>query len=338
MVLLIITIVLLLLAVGAIIVNKVAKRVLADEDSSSYAKDGARDAKMASKPIGAGLLAVALLLTIWSSFVVVPANTVGIPVVFGKPKAPLQSGFHVVTPFFTSVEEFSTRVQKSERLLSPSEGDATEADCVNTKASDGARLCVDVTVRFTINKNKAGDLYRKYGSFDDVRGTLVRRVTEDSLREVYGDYTPDDAVSGKFVGEIKGKVRDQLKTDLAENGITLDSVSVGDLHLDEETQKRVDSKIQARQDAERAIIEKQKTITVAEGEAEAARTKAKGEADAKITRATAEAEANVKIQASLSPLLVDKIRAEALSKANTIYVPQGSDLLIGQAPAAAGGK
>lgn len=327
MITLIISIILLAISVVAFFVNRTYKKKLESDDLSEYGRVDAEEVKTISATVKFGSFGIFALLLIWSSLTIVPANTVGIPVVFGKPKAPIQSGLHVVLPYFTNVEEFSTRVQKSERLLA-NEGDTDKADCVNTKASDGARLCVDVTVRFTINKDRAGDLYRKYGSFDDVRGTLVRRVTEDSLRQVYGKYTPDDAVSGKFVSEIRGAARERLGADLADNGITLDSVSIGDLHLDPETQKRVDAKIQARQEAETAIIVKGKTITEAEGRAEAARTEAQGEADARRIRAEAESEANAKISASLNPLLVDKIRAEALSKAQTIYVPADSNLLI----------
>lgn len=287
---------------------------------------------------GFGVLLVAVLVLVFSMVKVVPANTVGIPVTLGKPGSPWQSGLHVKAPW-TSVEEFSTRVQTSNRLASGDEGDKQRRDCVQVKASDGSAECVDITIRYTIDPAEAGNLYRRYGDFDKVNDVLIRRVTNDTAATTFNRFAPEQAIAGGITEsnategqtplDLRAAFRDAMKIALDPFGISLDSVSVGNIDFDNpEVQKRIDEKIAARQQAETAKITQQKAVT----EAETAKKVAATKAEEAVIAAQGEADANRIRSQALTPQVLQQKYYEALAKAGTI-VTDGSTPVILQ-PAA----
>lgn len=277
---------------------------------------------------GLGVVLFSLLLLFLSMFRVVPANSIGIPVTFGSAGKPIRSGLHFTGPF-TNVKTFSTRVQTSARL---SENDK---DCVQAAADDGAVLCVDTTVRYKVNINKVNDLYSRYGNFDRVREVLVRRETEEALQTVYGLFTPEEAVSGETASEISNLAKAALSKRFDSYGITVDSITIGRVHVDAKVQERIDAKIQARQDGERALIEQAKAVTEAQTKqkqakiaADEAVARANGEADAARIKAQGEADANRLITQSLTPELLQRLYYAALSNAKTLVVTGDAQTIL----------
>lgn len=325
--------------IGGIVISSIAKRKArtaereaADlpEESGGYSygrgdtkarlrreADQAHMVAVGAKAVGLGF---GLVMLAFSVLRVVSANTVAIPTNFGAIGKPVNPGIHLTAPW-TEYHSFSTRIQESQRLSATDEGDKASADCVTVAASDGADACVDATIRFTIDKGRADELYRRYGSFDAITSKLVRREVESGLKVVYGQYTPEDAKSGAKLATIERDSNEVLKKRLDRYGVTVDRVVLGRVQFtDPAVQQRIDDKIKARQEAEKAVIEQKTALT----RAETKRKEAEVNAKAKLINAQAEADANAKLAASLTPELLQKLYYEALAKGGKVIVTNGA--------------
>ena len=87
-------------------------------------------------------------------------------------------------------------------------------------------------------------------------------------------------------------------------GIIITNASLIDISVDEQTEKAINDKIKAVQDAERQAVENQMNVDKATADAEARRIKAQGKADALLIEAQAEAEANAKVSESLTDNII----------------------------------
>lgn len=265
-------------------------------------------------------VALGALLIIFSVVRIVSANTVAIPTNFGAIGKPVNPGIHLTAPW-TEYHSFSTRIQESQRLSAIDEGDKASSDCVTVAASDGADACVDATIRFTIDRGRADELYRRYGSFDAITSKLVRREVESGLKVVYGQYTPEEAKSGAKLAVIERDSNEVLKQRLNRYGVTVDRVVLGRVQFtDKAVQQRIDDKIKARQESEKAVIEQKTALT----RAETKRKEAVLNADTARETAKGQADANVTLSQSLTPELLQKLYYEALAKGGKVIVTNGA--------------
>ena len=274
---------------------------------------------------------------------IVPANSVGIPVTFGNVGSDLQSGFHFTSPF-TEITTLTTRVQELSMLSAVDEGDKSKDDSINVvcgsldsngRLSSGGSASVDVTVKFIIDRNSASKLYKTAGTMSVIKDTFVRSDTREIVRDVFGLHSCEEGYSTNRAA-LAIEITDELKARLIVRGIIIDSVNIRDVRPSEAVLTQINSIAATRAAAANAIEDQKKQITeaktrvdLATQDAKATVTKAQGDADAKIITATAEAEANARVAASLTVEYIDYVRAQALAKANTIYVPSNSNILIG---------
>lgn len=247
-----------------------------------YAFATRKDTTLRNGPIvgiGAIVFGVGLLVLFFTMFTTVNANTVGIVTAFGQPVGTANSGAHMLAPW-DSVDSFSTQVQVTQRLAGP-QGDVPGADCVQVNLKGGAAACADVTIRYVINPNDAVDLWKRYGDFDTVRDKLLRSATDNAAKIVYGEYAPQDAISGDALPAITKAVTDELSKQLSQSGLTLVAVAPGQLHLDPAVQSRIND-----------ILNAQTATTVAQQN---------------LARNQAEAAANQALAGSLSePILIQQ--------------------------------
>lgn len=208
--------------------------------------------------------ALTLLCGIGSMYNQLDANTIGIVTALGRPVGTVGSGAHLLAPW-DQVETFSTRIQVSSRLASADEGDKASKDCVQVKLKGGADACSDLTVRYRIDAKDAQDLWARYGSFDVVRDRLVRSATDNAARIIWGSYEPQDAISGELLPKVSADMKTELARQLANSGIQLDSVAVGELHLADDVQKRINGILQAQTDTQ--IAQQNKARNQAEADA-----------------------------------------------------------------------
>jgi regulator of protease activity HflC (stomatin/prohibitin superfamily) len=194
--------------------------------------------------LGIGVLVVSAVIVLLDCATTVSANSVGIETKFGRPVGTaLQSGLHFLAPW-ASVEEFSTRVQVTDRQQS-AQGDTTTPDCVQVNLKGGASACADVAIRYVINPSDAIDLWRRYGGFDTVRDRLLRTATDNAAKLVYGQFDPQSAISGDVLPQLTAGLTKALTDQLASSGLTLVAIAPGQLHLAPDVQQRINDVLNA---------------------------------------------------------------------------------------------
>ena len=264
-------------------------------------------------PIVIGILAI-----LASMIRVVGATDVGIPVTLGKIGSPLNPGIHFTMPW-TTVTAFSTRLQESVMSQTSEEGDVQRADGIEVLSSEGGRLVLDVTVRYGIDPAQASALFRLVGSTDGIRDRIVRPDTRALVRDIYSRFSAEESYSIKreiVSATAEKELRDRLKP----RGIVLDALKIRDITLEDNLQKQITAKLEAKQQAERALIEQKKEQTQAETRRKVAET----DALSKVVTAKGEAEANRVLSQSLTPELLRAKEIDAIrTNPNTVLYPYG---------------
>ncbi|QBP30922.1 band-7-like membrane protein [Streptomyces phage EGole] len=203
--------------------------------------------------VGVGLLLA--VFTLFNSVTSVGARNVGIQTAFGRYQGNLDNGLQVIAPW-SEHEDFSTQVQYLDL-------DGEKWDEGATVTFDGGgRGVVYATPRWRINEGMAGELWKKYKNFDNVRDQLVKSSAKDSFRAVLTEYTPNDARTK--VREVAAKVQSDLASSLKDDGIIIDSISIKDIKLDDRTQSSLDKIVQANNDIERSKSEQERAKIDAE--------------------------------------------------------------------------
>ena len=266
-------------------------------------------------------IVIGIVLILASSIRVVAATDVGIPVTLGKIGSPLKPGVHFTLPW-TQVTSFSTRFQESLMTKDATEGDRPTPDQITVLSSEGGRLDLDVTVRYGIDATKADTLFRRVGSMLGIRDRIVRPDARSRIRDVYSRYTAEESYSIKR--EIVAAAADKaVREALAPKGITLDALRIRDITLEPNLQTEITAKLQAKQAAERALIEQQRDRTKAETRNKVATI----DAQARVAQAKGEAEANNILNASLTPQLLKAREIEAIKgNQNTVLYPYGQPI------------
>jgi regulator of protease activity HflC (stomatin/prohibitin superfamily) len=327
---------LLIAAAVALIVIKTLRRQGAERSTIGTAMS-----RLVSLGAFAGI-ALGTLLTVSSFVRIVPANTVGIPTTLGKVGSPFLSGFHITEPW-TVITEFSTRTQELSMLKAADEGDLSKDDSVRVIAAGGGSMSVDVTVRFSLQQDKADSLFKQAGSLDLVKERFVRPETREVVRNIFGAYTAEEGYSTKRA-EIATQITDDLKARLGTRGVLVDNVNIRDVEPEAGVLAAINGILQSRNEAARALEDQKKQVTeantrkqVAELDKDAAVTKAQADAQAVTIAAEAEAGANAKIAASLTPDLVDLMKTQACAEAIKGTGAQVVNVCSGGATAGASG-
>ncbi len=195
----------------------------------------------------AGMLALALLLTLFSSLAVVGTRQVGVVTTFGRPSGDtLSNGLHMKAPW-QKVTEVDATIRTDNYVGG---GGVT---CIDIRIGNGSIACIDTTIRWRIIEDAADVLYQDYRDKDDdinnaVRDSLVKRELNSSLNEVYGTYDPLAAVKGgenvtvdSLSKDVESAMRDRVE-DLSVDGAQVEILSVTTplIRLDKNTQEKID--------------------------------------------------------------------------------------------------
>lgn len=271
-------------------------------------------------------LGLGLLLIVWSTVRVVPANHVGIPTEFGSIGNPLNSGFQFTTPW-TDITKFSTRMQELSMLGAADDptvnNDDGRGDSIEVRGSDGYVMWSDVTVRYFIEGDSASDLFRLVGSEDGVKERLVRPEVREAVRVEFAKWTAEQGYTSER-DAIREAIFADLEVRLARYGLRLDSVAVRNVAPDPVLANAISERAAARERALQATIQQGTDLTLAETRKLVAET----DAAAKVAAAQGEADANRILAASITDEILMLKRIEALRDANTVYVPDGTQILV----------
>ena len=204
-------------------------------------------------------------------------------------------GFHVIAPWNT-MYVYDVREKQLEESMS-------------VLSSNGLNIKVDVTVRFHPIYKKIGLLHETFGI--DYVNTLVRPEVRSSVRQVIGQFEPEELYSTKR-DEVQGSIQGLLIESLQENFIQLKATLIRDIELPAKVRTAIEEKIEAEQLAQKYefILDKERK-----------------EAERKVIEAQAKADANKILNASLtSNILRDKGIEATLELANS---PNSKVVIVG---------
>jgi regulator of protease activity HflC (stomatin/prohibitin superfamily) len=216
----------------------------------------------------------------------------------------LQQGVHFINPFL-KVNEFP--ISQQQLVLSNNPADYNEdshADWSVDAPADGGMVKLNLTVNYNFDADRVTGLYERFRGMDG--DALVESMVQNSIiayiKEVTPKFTVMEIYSSKRA-EVGQAITEYLNSKLNdEYGINVSSALIIDVQLDETLMQKIQAKEQAKQDAEKAELDKQTAIAQAETD----KVKAQTKADIKILEAEAEAKANKLLERSLT----DKVLQE----------------------------
>lgn len=280
-----------------------------------------------SRAVPFGLWAIASLIVLFSIFVTVDAGYVGVVSVFGRVEpVPLFSGLHVIEPW-KDVTQMSVQVQKHEGKY-----DAASIDIQAVHTT--------MTINFAIVPEKAPEIYQRLGR--GYESSIIDPAANEVLKANTALHAANDILQQR--PKIKGDVEAGLVQWLGKYGIVVKEVSIKDIRFDKDFELAVEHKQIAQQVAQQKAYEVQQATQDAlsvvakhKGMGDADKAEAQGKAEALRIRGAAEAEYNLKVAASLSPLLIQQRYLDRWNGQLPMYsLGAGGTLLQIPSPAPAG--
>ena len=237
----------------------------------------------------------------------------------------LQQGMHFINPLH-KVNTFPVSQQQLVLSNNPADYNKSSHDDWSVDApADGGMVKMNLTVNYHFMQDRVVGLYERFRGMDG--DTLVENMVQNSIiayiKEVTPKFTVMDIYSGKRA-EVSKEITTYLNGKLAdEYGIAVSSALIIDVQLDEGLQEKVRAKEQAKQDAEKAELDKATAIAQAETE----KVKAQTAADVMKINAEAEAEAYRIKSAAITDNLLKKWELDARNKHGWVEV-QGASTVV----------
>jgi regulator of protease activity HflC (stomatin/prohibitin superfamily) len=222
---------------------------------------------------GIGIIgALAIILVLIASIVIIDAGEVGVYSIFGKVRnEALQSGFHLINPF-AKINRMSVRTEEYTMSKATNEGKIIGDDSIPALTREGLSLTLDITTLFHLEPNRAPDIYKELGV--DFEAKIIRPEIRSIIRETIALYDAKDIYSEKR-DEVVGKIQDKLFKKLEPRGIVVEDVLLRDVTLPANLAQSIQEKLQAEQESQKYdfILQKEKK------EADRKRIEAAGQRD-----------------------------------------------------------
>lgn len=259
----------------------------------------------------------------------------------GVKNEPLGTGMHYVGPF-AKVKEYP--VSQQQLVLSNNKEDYNgkdHADWSIDAPADGGMVTLNVTVNYNFMADRVIELYKKFKGMDGE--TLVESMVQNSIIAYIKEVTPKYSVMDIYQekrAEVSADITDYLNTKLQkEYGINVSSALIIDVQLSETLRSKIQAKEEAKQDAEKAELDRQTAqaqaeVTKVQAETEAAVAKINAEAEAEQSMIKAEADAEqtrIKAQASADATRIKaEAEAEAIAKKTAAITEEYIDLVTAE--------
>ncbi|MBD2014256.1 prohibitin family protein [Microcoleus sp. FACHB-53] len=209
-----------------------------------------------------GILAAALILLTFSSFVIINPGQAGVLSILGKARdGALLEGVHFKPPLISAVDIYDVTVQKFEVPAQSSTKDLQD-------------LSASFAINFRLDPTKVVEVRRKQGTLQNIVSKIIAPQTQESFKIAAARRTVEEAITKR--DELKRDFDMALGERLDKYGIIILDTSVVDLAFSPEFSKAVEEKQIAEQRAQRAVYVAQE----AEQEAQADINRAKGRAEA----------------------------------------------------------
>lgn len=187
-----------------------------------------------------------------------------------------------------------------------------EQNSFSFQTKEGMVSNVDVSVSYTVNKDKVHILFQTYRKgLDEITQQYLRNFIRDSLNQVASKMTVEEAY-GERKQELQEGVLEIVREKMQPLGINIDFIAfVGGIRPPESVVRAIDAKVAAKQLAQQreneiqeAEAQAKKQEALALGASNTRIQEAKGRAEAIRIEAEAQAEANKALSNSLTENLI----------------------------------
>lgn len=307
-----------ILAVAALIVTLALRKRAATVTTTPYGSDPKVGVRI-SRWIAIGLGALALLWFALGSFYTqdagesvlqkdVTGNIVG---------STTETGLHVKAPWVDTTT-FNIRNQQIVFVTSKdgsNTGGEPDGPQVTSQDQDGVTVNMDVAVRYSIRADQVTEIYKSFKSEDNFKQAFIEQDIRAATRQAPNDYSTLEMLTKR--ADVEQKIRSILEDRWGTTGVTVDSVSLQEIRYD----KDVTDAYSKAQQAQINVTQEQAKLDAA-----------KVSAQQKVVQAQAEADANAKLNASLTPQILQQRYLDTLkelaAKGNLVVVPEGFNGLV----------
>lgn len=270
------------------------------------------------------LIILAVIITVLSTFTIVPSGYVGVKVTMGQiSDTVLKSGTYLHIPFIESIDKVMTK-----------QIDQVYHDSIWGESSDQTAVYMsNTTVTYKLNPEKASYVVKNVANYDDdlVNMTLVSSALKAASRTLSTEQVTNRSfIESAAVEALQTAVNNKYGDDV----VTILNVNINDMNFEDSYQDAIAERqlseisyqkqvIENKTALEKAEADKQVAITNAEAQAEANKIEAEAQTEIVRIQAEAQAEANRKLSDSLTDQLVEYQKVEAWD--GKLPVVQGSD-------------
>lgn len=223
-----------------------------------------------------------------------------------------EPGLHFKIPFFDSVKEISVAT------------DTVMFDGLPAYSKDQQAATLRVSVSFHVDPSQVADLYKTYGSIENMVNRLISRHVPTQVENTFGQYTAIRAVQDRvtFVSDTMKAVRQHAVGPVQIESLQIENIDFSDAY-EQTIEDRMKAEIQVKTRQQMLETEKvQAEIRITQANAEAESKLAQARADAEATRLRGEAEADA-----------IKARAAALASNQNLVELTKAEKWNGQLPA-----
>lgn len=235
----------------------------------------------------------------------------------------LGQGARLMSPL-KNVINFPTTQQQL--ILSNDPNDYTDTripyrdNSINATTNNGGALKLNVQMNYTFDTSRIVELYKTFNTNGEsiVYSKLSNEIIS-LIKEVITRYEVMDVYATKRT-EVNAALTDKISVVMSEKyGIMVSDVSIIDAIPSDEVKAKIDAKVQANEEKEKALLDAE----TAQAEADKNRIIAQGQADVKMIEAQAEAAANKLLAESMTPELIEMKEAEANMKLADAHLKHG---------------
>lgn len=185
--------------------------------------------------------------------------------------------------------------------------DSPEDQSFVFQTKEGLSVGADVSISYTIRADKVATLFQRYRKgVDEITDVYLRNLVRDALVLASSTRTVE-AIYGEGKSDLIEEVKRIVQQKIQPIGIDIDMISfIGDLRLPENVVESINAKIAATQKAQ----QRENELREAEAQANKRIAEARGIAESTKIQAQAQAEANKEIAKSLTPELVEYLKAQ----------------------------
>jgi prohibitin 2 len=248
-------------------------------------------------------LVVAVVILLSTSFVMIPAGSVGVVTQFGAVTGnTFGQGLHFKLPFIQGVTKMDIRTQKY------------TAAQLTAASKDLQNVTTTIAINYKLDSTQATTVYRTIGM--DYMEVIAHPAIQETVKEITAKYNAEECITNRAA--VKDAIATALIERLSVRGIITESVNITDFQFSPEFTAAIEAKVVAQKQIETA----QNTLERMRVEAEQAVVVATGQANAAIAAAQGQAQANNIVAQSLSPeILASMLYGKIAPNDKIIIIP-----------------